>query len=269
MYSSMLRGVLCAFICVGSGVTQAGFGDWLEVLKPGAEGGSPYSVAGGSAVSGEEMTVALVAYLQRLGTDITKTEGLKQALDKGVGHAVSTLGRPGGFLDDSRVRIPMPDKLAWAEKTLRRLGQDRLADDFVQSMNRAAEQAVPEVASVFGEAIRDMSLEDARAILSGPDDAATRYFRQSSSAALTERMLPIVKQATGATGVTSHYKDMTARVGGFSNLLGQDAMDLDGYVTDRALDGLFLMIAEQEKQIRQDPLQRSTALLKKVFGSMD
>ncbi len=124
--------------------------------------------------------------------DLTNTEmvaGLKEALDKGTQFAVDKLGQPGGFLDNKKVRIPMPDSLSWVESSLRTVGQDELADEFIATMNTAAEQAVPEAADIFGEAIRNMSVKDAQGILTGPDDAATDYFRTHTEDALTERML--------------------------------------------------------------------------------
>lgn len=193
--------------------------------------------------------------------------GLKEALSEGTQFAVDSLGKEGGFLDNSKVKIPMPDSLSWVEKSLRTLHQDELADEFIDTMNHAAERAVPEAAVIFGAAIRNMSIEDAQEILTGPDDAATQYFRTSTQAELTERMRPIVEEATAQTGVTSAYKNMTARAGGMTSLLSSDAADLDGYVTSKTLDGLFIMIAEEEKKIRENPLARSTDLLKKVFGA--
>jgi hypothetical protein len=193
--------------------------------------------------------------------------GLKEALSEGTQFAVDSLGKEGGFLDNSKVKIPMPDSLSWVEKSLRTLHQDELADEFIDTMNHAAERAVPEAAVIFGAAIRNMSIEDAQEILTGPDDAATQYFRTSTQAELTERMRPVVEEATAQTGVTSAYKNMTARAGGMTSLLSSDATDLDGYVTSKTLDGLFIMIAEEEKKIRENPLARSTDLLKKVFGA--
>ena len=195
--------------------------------------------------------------------------GLKQALEKGTQFAVDSLGKNGGFLDNSAVKIPMPDSLSWVEKSLRTLHQDELADEFIDTMNHAAEQAVPEAAAIFGSAIQNMSVEDAQGILAGPDDAATQYFRTNTEAALTEKMRPIVEVATARAGVTSAYKNMTARAGGMTSLLSGDATDLDSYVTGKTLDGLFLMIAEEEKKIRENPLARSTDLLKKVFGASE
>ena len=237
-------------VLLTTGTLHAGLSDMLDKLKGGVTGASPAGTAATSALSNDEMIA-----------------GLKEALGKGTQYAVNNLGKEGGFLNNANVRIPMPKSLAWVEKTLRTLRQDKLADEFVASMNHAAERAVPEAAAVFGDAIQQMTLEDARGILSGPDDAATQYFRNTTSDTLTAKMRPIVEQATTATGVTSSYKNMMSRAGGMTSLLSGDATDLDGYVTEKTLDGLFLMVAEEEKRIRQNPLARSTDLLKKVFGS--
>ena len=198
---------------------------------------------------------------------------LKEALAKGAHYAVTNLGRDGGFLNDTQVKIPLPDSLRTVEKTLRKLRQGRLADEFVTTLNRAAEQAVPQAAGVLGDAVSQMTVADARAILTGPDTAATDYFRRTSQTNLHARLLPIVRSATGQTGVTSAYKRMTgtASLGGFGGLgaalLGPDLPDLDDYVTRKALDGLFLKIAKQEKLIRANPAARTTELLQQVFGS--
>lgn len=193
--------------------------------------------------------------------------GLKEALAQGSRQAIDRLGRAGGYLNDPKVRIPMPEDLQKVEKLLRTLKQDRLADEFVASLNRAAEKAVPEAAAIIGDSLANMTLEDARGILRGPDDAATLYFRKTGEAQIRERFLPIVRQATEQAGVTSAYKRLMQRAGPYASLMGSQATDLDGYVTDKAMDGLFKMIAEEERRIRQDPLARSTDLLKKVFGA--
>ena len=251
MNKSMEQLLAAILVLSTTASARAGLNDWMDGLK--------------QSVTGQQAADTPTSALALSQSEIV--EGVKQALDQGVRHAVTQLGQPGGFLDDARVRIPMPDQLAWTEKTLRTLGQNQLADEFVRSMNRAAEQAVPAVAPVFGDAIRDISLQDARGILDGPDDAATAYFRDTSSDALVERMRPIVSRATSAAGVTSYYKSMMSTAGGITSLLGTEAVDLDGYVTQKAMDGLFLMIAEQEKLIRENPVERSTDILKKVFGA--
>jgi hypothetical protein len=205
--------------------------------------------------------------------------GLKDALADGLQHAIAQLGHDDGFMTNLDVKIPLPQKLQSVEKTLRALKQNKLADDFVATMNHAAEQAVPEADSIFGEAVKQMSIDDAKGILAGPDDAATQFFRRTTQTNLYARFLPVVQQATAKAGVTAAYKNMMAKVtsggalgGTFGGLagsyLGADALDLDAYVTNQALDGLFKMVSNEEKSIRQNPVARSTDLMKKVFGAV-
>ena len=202
--------------------------------------------------------------------------GLKEALGKGVQQAVGGLGKPDGFLKDAGVKIPMPESMQKVEKTLRSLGQDKMADEFVTTMNRAAEQAVPEAAAVLGDSVKQMSIADAKAILTGTNNAATQYFRRTSETNLYSRFYPIVKKATAATGVTSAYKQMMEKASGFggglgglgSSLLGKESADIDGYVTSKTLDGLFAKIADEERRIRENPVARTTDLLQKVFGAV-
>lgn len=202
--------------------------------------------------------------------------GLKEALGKGVERAVASLGRTNGFLTNVNVRIPMPAKLQSVEKGLRVAGQGKLADDFVTSMNRAAEQAVPVAASVFGDSIKQMSIADAKAILSSTNDAATQYFRRTTQTNLHAKFYPLVQKATDSVGVTASYKKMMGKFsasGSLGGLLGSkssgklEAADIDNYVTDRAMDGLFKVVADEEKNIRANPVARTTDLLQKVFGS--
>jgi hypothetical protein len=198
--------------------------------------------------------------------------GLKQALGKGVERAVAALGTDGGFLSDAKVKIPIPEKLKMAEKTLRAVGQDQLADEFIATMNHAAEKAVPEAAAVLGDAVQQMTIADAKNILTSTNNAATAYFKRTSETNLFGRFLPIVQKATEQTGVTSTYKKVTqkASFGGFSasSILGEDTIDLDRYVTRKTLDGLFLKIGEEEQRIRENPAARTTDLLEKVFGAV-
>jgi len=153
------------------------------------------------------------------------------------------------------------------EDGLRKIGQDKYADEFVLTMNRAAEQAVPEAAEIFGSAIRNMSIEDARGILNGQDDAATKYFRRTSGEKLVNRFLPIVKKSTEQIGVTSNYKQMVDKLGFMSRFIDTESLDVDRYITNKAIDGLFLMVAREEKLIRENPAARTTDLLKKVFSN--
>jgi hypothetical protein len=146
-------------------------------------------------------------------TDSEIVNGLKEALSKGTRSAINNLGRHDGFFKNPRVKIPMPESLEKVEKTLRKFKQDKTADEFIMSMNRAAEQAVPEAASIFSDAIRSMSFSDAKGILQGPDDAATQYFRRTSKTRLTEKMLPIVKKSTNAVGITAKVQEHGGQVG--------------------------------------------------------
>lgn len=195
------------------------------------------------------------------------TQGLKAALDKGVQSAVATLSRDGGFLQDAAVRIPLPESLNTVERGLRAVGQGPLADEFVATMNRAAEKAVPQAAEVLGQSIRQMTLSDVQTILTATNNAATEYFRRTSQTNLQTRLRPIIAEATEKTGVTAAYKAMTARTGALGALFGPQAMDLDGYVTDKALDGLFVKIADEERRIRENPAARTSEILQKVFGA--
>ena len=202
--------------------------------------------------------------------------GLKEALSKGLQQAVAELGHEGGFLTNLHVRIPMPQQLRNVEKTLRSLGQQKLADEFVVAMNHAAEQAVPEAANVFGDAIKKLTIADATTILTGPQDAATTYFRRVTETNLFERFLPVVKKTTESTGATATYKRILDQVSGnkyVGSLLGAvltpESLDLDGYITRKAMDGLFKIVADEEKRIRQNPVARTSELLRKVFGALE
>lgn len=226
--------------------------DWKSWLKSATESAGQFGA--GSSQSGL--------------TDGQVIEGLKEALAVGARKAIDLLGRDGGYLNDPQVRIPMPDGLKSVAKGLRAIGQGQMVDSFEGTMNRAAEQAVPRTIDIFTQTIRDMTLEDARGILKGGDTAATDYFRDKGSERLTAAILPIVQQATAQTGVTSSYKSMVGKVGFLGNYVDMDALDLDKYVTARALDGLFLKLAAEEKQIRENPVARTTDILKTVFGSL-
>jgi hypothetical protein len=206
-------------------------------------------------------------------------QGLTDALAKGLKEAIASLGHDGGFLTNLNVKIPMPEKLQTVEKALRAMKQDKLVDDFVTTMNHAAEQAVPEAGSVFADVLKQMTIDDAKAILGGPNDAATQYFQKTTQTNLYAKFYPIVQKATQQTGVTAAYKNLMEKanvgqgLGSFGSaiggsLLGKDSMDIDAYVTNKALDGLFKMVAAQEQQIRQNPVARTTATLQKVFGAL-
>lgn len=193
--------------------------------------------------------------------------GLKTALEKGSQAAVNALGRTDGFLGNALVRIALPESAQRAERVMRRFGMGKYADELVVTLNRAAETAVPQARSLFVNAVRQMSVRDAKDVLTGGDTAATAYFRRTTRDTLHQRFLPIVRDATAKVGVArayGRYADKAAAVG----LLREQDADLDEYVTQKALDGLFLMVAEEEKKIRAHPLETGSSILRKVFGAL-
>jgi hypothetical protein len=197
------------------------------------------------------------------------SRGLKEALTQGVRNAVDDLGRRNGFLDNARVSIPLPKNLQRTERALRAAGQGRRVDEFIEAMNHAAEEAVPVAVDVFLDSVRQMSFNDARQILfSGQDDSATQFFRRTSEQRLRDEFRPIVERFTEQVGVTQKYKQMMGRYGFLGRVVGQDGSDIDGYVTEKALDGLFLLIADEERRIRRDPVGRTTSILRAVFGAI-
>jgi hypothetical protein len=191
--------------------------------------------------------------------------GLKEALTQGAGKAVATLGRPDGFLGNPKVKIPLPDSLKQVEGMMRTFGMGKQADELVTAMNRAAEAAVPEAKTLLVNSVKQMSVQDAKGILAGGDDAATQYFRRTTSGPLTEKFRPIVKQAMQKVKLAEKYDQFAGKAAQFGLLKAEDAQ-LDGYVTQKALDGLYLMIAEEEKAIRKDPVSAAGSLARKAFG---
>jgi len=191
--------------------------------------------------------------------------GLKDALTQGSAAAVSKLGVENGFLGNDKVRIPLPDALKRVEGGLRLLGMQKQADELVTAMNRAAEQAVPEAKALLVGAVKNMSVQDAKGILTGGDTAATEYFRKTTSGQLTQKFLPIVTKATAKVGLAEKYNNLAGK-GAQLGLVDAKQAKIENYVTQKALDGLFLMIAEQERAIRKDPVGSATGMAKKVFG---
>ena len=193
--------------------------------------------------------------------------GIRAALERGAAVAVASLGRPDGFLGNPKVRIPLPRFLEEAAKVLRFTGQQRKVDELVTAMNRAAEAAVPEAKTLLVGAVRSMSVEDARRILAGGDDSATRFFAEKTRSPLTVRFLPIVTRATERVALAEKYNAIAGQAAGLG-LVSKDQANVQRYVTEKALDGLYAMIAEEEAKIRRDPIGTGSALLQKVFGSL-
>jgi hypothetical protein len=192
--------------------------------------------------------------------------GLKAALERGAAAAVSQLGKSDGFLGDPRVRIPLPAGLESAAKLLKGTGQGAKVDQLITAMNRAAEAAVPEARPLLSEAVKNMTIGDARKILSGGDTSVTTFFAEKTREPLFGRFLPIVSRATEQVSLADKYNAVAGKAAGLGLLKKQDA-NLQQYVTGKTLDGLFLMIGEEEKKIRKDPIGTGSSLLRKVFGS--
>lgn len=246
------------FTLIAVSLSSTGYAGWLEDL----------------ASSGEEIQKKIQGLDQEEITGVSSTlsngdivAGLKQALKKGAGYAVNSLGKADGFLGNPEVKIPMPENLQRVESLLRQTGNDKYADEFVTTMNRAAESAVPLTLSVIKKSVTNMTIDDANRILQGPDDAATQYLKKTGGSTLSAKIAPIVKDATAKSGVTSTYKNMIGKLGVAGNYLNLGDYDIDSYITEKTMSGLFTMIAEEEKKIRDNPAARTTEILKKVFGS--
>jgi hypothetical protein len=195
----------------------------------------------------------------------TADAGLREALQVGVNHAVSELGRIDGYLDNPDVRIPIPDEFEQLSKMLRTVGLDSVMDEFETSMNRAAEAAAPLAREVFVEAIKQMSITDAIEIVRGEGHEATDYLRKHAEEELTKRFTPIVSDQLDAVGATRSFNELMDSTADLP-FVSKPVFDLEDYVTNKALDGMFFMIAREEEKIREDPLARTTDLLKTVFG---
>ena len=193
--------------------------------------------------------------------------GLKDALAQGSAAAVGKLGVENGFLGNEKVKIPLPDALKRVESGLRLMGMQRQADELVVAMNHAAEQAVPEAKPLLVAAIKNMTWQDAKGILTGGETAATDYFRRTTSDQLTEKFLPIVTKATSKVGLAEKYNNLAGQ-GAKLGLVDAKQAKIENYVTQKTLDGLFIMIAEQEKAIRKDPLGAATGMARTVFGML-
>ncbi len=223
----------------------------------------------GLAAGGAVLGLPPGAQAQSLA-DITSGEasaGLKEALLKGAETAVSQLGRSGGFLNNAKVHIPLPDALQKAKSVLKLMGRGQQAEELEVAMNRAAEEAVPEAKALLVDAVKTMSVQDAKGILTGGDDSVTQYFKGKTEATLTQRFQPVVAKSIDRIGLAQMYNQYAGQAAQFGVLKKEDAT-VQQYVTRKALDGLYLMIAEQERSIRSNPVEAGSALLKKVFGAV-
>lgn len=200
-------------------------------------------------------------------TNQDATNGLREALVAGTRYAVDSLGKTDGFFGNGKVKIPLPESAQTVEKLMRQFGMGKQADELVLAINRAAEAAVPEAKTLLVEAVKKMSVQDAKAILTGGQDSATQYFKRTTSDQLRARFLPIVSKATAKVQLAQKYDEYAGKGAKFGLVKKEDA-NLDAYVTQKALDGLFVMVAEQEAKIRQNPAEAASGILKKVFGAL-
>jgi hypothetical protein len=198
-------------------------------------------------------------------TESDAASGIRTALERGAVSAVALLGKTDGFLGNPKVRIPLPGYLEDAAKLLRKVGQGKRVDELVTSMNRAAEQAVPEAKTMLVQAARGITVEDALRIVRGGDTSVTDYFAGKTRTPLGERFLPIVTRATERVALADKYNAVAERASRFGVVKPEDA-NLQQHVTGKALDGLYLMIGEEERKIRRDPVATGSAILRKVFG---
>lgn len=193
--------------------------------------------------------------------------GLKEALTQGAAKAVDLLGKQDGFLGNPKVKIPLPESVQKIEGLLRGFGMGKQADELVTAMNRAAEAAVPQAKALLVSSIKQMSVQDAKGILTGGEDSATQYFRRTTSGPLTEKFKPVVRKAMAKVKLAEKYDQLAGKAAKFG-LVREEDTHLENYVTQKTLDGLYLMIADEEKAIRQNPAEAAGRLAQKVFGAL-
>lgn len=195
------------------------------------------------------------------------TAGLKAALDKGAASAVANLGRPDGFWANPKVKIALPENLQRARSALKLMGKGREVDELERAVNRAAEEAVPQSKQLLTNAVKSMTVEDAKQILRGGDDSVTQFFKAKTAPQLTERFLPIVSKVTARSGLAQQYNSLAGQAAQFGLVRAEEAT-IERYVTQKALDGLFTMIAEEERKIRANPVAAGSDIIRKVFGAL-
>ncbi len=231
-----------------------------------------FNVVGSSAIGAMVLAIYERAHALSIGdlagiSNADASSGLKTALEKGAIAAVALLGKPDGFLGNPKVRIPLPGYLEDASKLLKNFGQGKRIDELVTSINRAAEAAVPMGKDLLVSAVRGMNVNDAKKILTGGDTSVTSFFAEKTRSPLGEKFLPVVNKATEKVGLANKYNEFAGKAAGFGLVKKEDA-NIQQYVTGKSLDGLYLIIGEEEKKIRQDPVGTGSAILQKVFGSL-
>jgi hypothetical protein len=229
--------------------------------------GTANRLAAGLCIVALLATGATVAQSLDLLSGSEATAGLKAALDQGAASAVASLGRTDGFWANPKVRIPLPEHLQRAKTALKLMGMGREVDELELAVNRAAEKAVPQSKQLLTNAVKSMTVEDAKQILSGGDDSVTQFFKAKTAPQLTERFLPIVSKVTARSGLAQQYNSLAGQAAQFG-LVKADEATIERYVTQKALDGLFTMIAEEERKIRANPVSAGSDIIRKVFGAL-
>ncbi|PTB86082.1 DUF4197 domain-containing protein [Pseudidiomarina aestuarii] len=246
-FSVMVTSALFIFFLMTTSPSHA---DWKKFLED-------FSKSGTTALGTSE------------GTDLssdTIANGLKEALEVGTRKAVENVSKEGGYLNNPKIHIPLPPRVQQAAGLMRQLGLNKMADDFEQSINRAAEKAAPQATSIMIDAIKSMTIDDARNILNGENDAATRFFEDRTRGKLADLFEPVIDTSLNEVGATRYYNQLNDKLSSVP-VVGQELdMDLQDYVTDQALNGLFVMLAEEEQKIRDNPAARTSEILQQVFG---
>lgn len=193
--------------------------------------------------------------------------GLKAALDQGVASAVASLGKTDGFWANPKVRIPLPENLQRARSAMKLMGKGREVDELERAINRAAEEAVPQSRQLLTSAVKSMTVEDAKRILTGGDDSVTQFFKSKTAPQLTERFLPVVGKVTAKSGLAQQYNSLAGQAAQFGLVKAEEAT-IERYVTQKALDGLYTMIGEEERKIRANPVAAGSDIVRRVFGAL-
>ena len=200
-------------------------------------------------------------------TSADASAGLKAALDQGVTSAVANLGKTDGFWGNPKVKIPLPDNLQRTKNALKLMGKGREIDELERAINRAAEEAVPQSKQLLSSAVKAMTVEDAKQILAGGDDSVTQFFKSKTAPQLTERFLPVVSKVTAKSGLAQQYNALAGQAAQFG-LVKADEATIERYVTQKALDGLYTMIGEEERKIRANPIAAGSDIVRRVFGAL-
>ncbi len=269
MLRHIILSILLTFITLAASQTYAiDFGDLINkelgnLGKPTPQNSEPAASSNTPATTGN---VKSAANLANFSTN-DQVGSLKQALIQGAETAVTNLAKVNGYLGNDKVRIPLPESLQKADGILRKFGMVKYADDLTSSINRAAETAVPEAKDLLVGAVNKMTVEDAKGILMGGSDAATQYFRKNTETALTGKFKPVVATSMQKVKLAETY-DQFAEKGVQLGLIDKRDTKMDDYITRKAMDGLFVMMAEQEKAIRANPLEATGSLAKKIFSAI-